>query len=61
MNFFKIKIHYMRFQQSYETIFKKSNAYDRRLQAYLTGVDVLLEADKIKQDVFNYEHDFWGF
>jgi Gliding motility associated protein GldN len=51
----------MRFQQSYETIFKESNAYDRRLQAYLTGVDVLLEADKIKQDVFNYEHDFWGF
>jgi gliding motility associated protien GldN len=42
-------------------IFKESNAYDRRLQAYLTGVDVLLEADKIKQDVFNYEHDFWGF
>jgi gliding motility associated protien GldN len=42
-------------------IFKESNLYDHRLQAYLTGVDVLLEADKIKQDVFNYEHDFWGF
>ncbi len=42
-------------------IFKESNVHDRRLQTYLTSVDLLLEADKIKQDVFNYEHDFWGF
>jgi len=42
-------------------IFKESNVYDRRLQSYLTGVDLLLEADKIKQQIFNFEHDLWSY
>ncbi|MEL6925871.1 MAG: gliding motility protein GldN, partial [Bacteroidota bacterium] len=42
----------MRFFASY--IYKESNVYDRRLQDYLSGVDLLLEADKIKQEIFNY-------
>lgn len=42
-------------------IFKESNVYDRRLQAYLSGVDLLLEADKIKQQIFNFEHDLWSY
>ena len=42
-------------------VFKESNVYDRRLNAYLTGVDLLLEADKIKQSIFNFEHDLWSY
>ena len=49
----------MRFFSSY--IYKASNVHDRRLQEYLTGVDLLLEADKIKQEIFHFEHDLWSY
>ncbi|MDX1943693.1 MAG: gliding motility protein GldN [Saprospiraceae bacterium] len=49
----------MRFFSSY--IFKESNVFDRRLEAYLTGVDILLEGEKIKQELFNKEHDLWSY
>lgn len=49
----------MRYFASY--IYKESNVYDRRLQDYASGVDLLLEADKIKNEIFNYEHDLWSF
>lgn len=49
----------MRYFASY--IFKESNVYDRRLQSYLTGVDLLMEAEKIKQEIFNFEHDLWSY
>lgn len=49
----------MRFFASY--IYKESNVRDRRLQDYLTGVDLLLEADKIRQEIFNFEHDLWSY
>jgi gliding motility associated protien GldN len=49
----------MRYFSSY--IYKESNVYDRRLQDYLSGVDLLLEADKIKNEIFNFEHDVWSF
>ncbi|MFT4971663.1 MAG: gliding motility associated protein GldN, partial [Saprospiraceae bacterium] len=49
----------MRFFASY--IYKESNVLNRRLQDYLSGVDLLLEADKIKQSIFNYEHDLWSY
>jgi len=49
----------MRYFSSY--IYKESNEFDRRLQEYLSGVDLLLEADKIKQEIFNFEHDLWSY
>lgn len=48
-----------RFFSSY--IYKESNIRDRRLMDYLSGVDLLLEADKIKQEIFNFEHDLWSY
>ena len=48
-----------RFFSSY--IFKESNVHDRRLQEYLSGVDLLLEADKIKNEIFNFENDLWTY
>ena len=48
----------MRYFSSY--IYKESNVYDRRLQDYASGVDLLLEADKIKSEIFNFEHDLWS-
>ncbi|MEY3050696.1 MAG: hypothetical protein RLY31_481 [Bacteroidota bacterium] len=49
----------MRFFSSY--IYKESNVKNRRLMDYLTGVDLLLEADKIRQEIFNFEHDLWSY
>ena len=49
----------MRYFSSYIT--KESNVYDRRVEDYLTGVDMLLESDKIRMDIFNFEHDLWSY
>ena len=40
---------------------KESNVHNRRLQEYLQGVDLLLEGEKIKAEIFNYEHDLWSY
>jgi gliding motility associated protien GldN len=42
-------------------IFKESNVQNRRLQAYLSGTDILLEGEKIKSEIFNWEHDLWSY
>lgn len=47
-------------------IFKQSNVLDLRLENYFEesdqlGIDVLLESEKIKNDLFNFEHDLWEF
>jgi len=42
------------------TIFKENNVRDRRLKDYLTGVDLLQEAEKIKSEIMNFEHDMWS-
>ncbi len=41
-------------------IIKESNVLDRRIQDYKTGVDALMEAEKIKQEMFEWEHDLWS-
>ncbi len=40
---------------------KESNVYDRRIDQYSKGLDALLESDKIKGDIFKFEHDLWHF
>jgi gliding motility associated protien GldN len=40
---------------------KESNVHNRRLQEYLQGIDLLLEGEKIKAEIFNYEHDLWSY
>jgi len=49
----------MRYFSSY--IIKTSNVYDRDVKMYATGLDGLLESDRIKNEIFNYEHDLWQF
>jgi gliding motility associated protien GldN len=49
----------MRYFASY--IIKESNVYDRKLEAYLQGVDLLMQSEKIKNDIFNWEHDLWQY
>ena len=57
---------------SYEDIFEKryfssyivqeSNVYNNRMIAeYTTGQEALLEAEKIKETIFNFEQDLWEY
>jgi gliding motility associated protien GldN len=42
-------------------IYKESNVYDRRIAAYSTGLDALLESERIKDEIFRLEHDLWEY
>lgn len=43
------------------TTYKEQNVYDRNINQYAQGIDALLESDRIKNDIFLYEHDMWHF
>lgn len=40
---------------------KESNVYDRTIMEYTKGLDQLLESERIKDEIFNFEHDLWHF
>ena len=43
------------------TIVKEANVYDRKVNEYMVGLDALLEAERIKAEIFNLEHDLWEY
>jgi len=43
------------------TIVKEGNVYDREINQYKIGLDALLEAERIKEEIFNIEHDLWEY
>ncbi len=49
----------MRMFSSY--IYKESNVYDRKIKDYSEGIDRLYEGERIKQQIFEKEHDLWHF
>lgn len=43
-------------------IIKESNVFDRRIKDYKNNpMDVLIESDNIKEQIFNFEHDLWSY
>ncbi len=46
-----------RFFSSY--IYKESSVHDRRITEYYSGLDALLEAERVKEEIRNFEHDLW--
>ncbi|HDJ33180.1 MAG TPA: gliding motility protein GldN [Bacteroidetes bacterium] len=43
-------------------IIAESNVYDNRMiNQYKTGRSALLEAERIKEELFNFEHDLWEY
>jgi gliding motility associated protien GldN len=43
-------------------IWGEGNVYnDRQIQDYVTGKSALFEAERIKNDFFNWEHDLWEY
>jgi gliding motility associated protien GldN len=43
------------------TIVKEANVMDRNVNEYMIGLDALLEAERIKTEIFNMEHDLWEY
>jgi gliding motility associated protien GldN len=43
------------------TVVKESNVYNRNLDDVYTGMDRLLKAEEIKEELFTLEHDLWSF
>ncbi len=52
-------IFWKRMFSSYIT--KETNPFDRRIADYKIGMDALIEADGIKNNLMNIEHDLWDF
>lgn len=43
-------------------IYQESNAYNNRsIEEYTVGLESLLEAERIKESIFNYEQDLWEY
>ncbi|NND77173.1 MAG: gliding motility protein GldN [Flavobacteriales bacterium] len=43
-------------------VVKESNVYgDRAIIEYATGIDALLESERIKEELFILEHDLWSY
>lgn len=43
-------------------IIKETNPYDNRsIQSYSTGMDAVLESDRIKKEIFEFEQDLWEY
>ena len=43
------------------TITMEANVANRRINEYMVGLDALLEAERIKAEIFNIEHDLWEY
>lgn len=58
-------------RRSYEDVFwkrqfdsyliKEANVYDRTVDSYAKGLNSLMESERIKTELFNYEHDLWSY
>ncbi|NOY50859.1 MAG: gliding motility protein GldN [Chlorobi bacterium] len=42
-------------------IYKEANVFDRRISQYATGVDALLESERIKRNMFEFEENLWEY
>ncbi|PLX11343.1 MAG: hypothetical protein C0598_08370 [Marinilabiliales bacterium] len=42
-------------------IYKEENVFDRRISQYATGVDALLESERIKREMFEFEENLWSY
>jgi len=42
-------------------IYKEQNVYDRRISEYAQGLDALLEAERIKMELLNFEQSLWEY
>jgi 23S rRNA A2030 N6-methylase RlmJ len=42
-------------------IYKVDNQYDRKISEYATGIDAILESERIKEELFSFEQQLWEY
>lgn len=42
-------------------VYQEQNVYNRRIAEYKQGIHALLEAERVKNDIFLLEHDLWEY
>lgn len=42
-------------------VVKESNPEDLRIKDYAVGIDKLLESERVKKDLMDFEHDLWSY
>ena len=42
-------------------VYKEENVYDRQINEYATGVDALLESEKAKNSLYEFESNLWEY
>jgi len=42
-------------------VIKEDNDYDRKIQEYAQGIDALMEGERVKKEIFEFEHDLWNY
>jgi gliding motility associated protien GldN len=42
-------------------IYKEENVYDRKITDYAQGIDALLESDRIKRELIDFEEQMWEY
>jgi len=42
-------------------VYKEENVYDRSINEYSTGLDALLESEKAKNDLYEFESNLWEY
>jgi len=42
-------------------IYKEENMYDRSIREYAQGIDALLESERIKQSIIDFEQNLWEY
>ena len=40
---------------------KESNTFNRNVETYAKGLDAMIEADRIKSDIYKWENDLWHY
>ncbi|HZG01788.1 MAG TPA: gliding motility protein GldN [Chitinophagales bacterium] len=42
-------------------VIKESNVFDRRISEYASGIDALMESERVRNEIFEKEHDMWSY
>lgn len=42
-------------------VYKEENVYDRNIGAYAAGIDALLESERVKKEIMNFEEQLWEY
>jgi hypothetical protein len=42
-------------------VYKENNSYDRKITDYKTGMDAMIESQRVKTDIMDFEHDLWDW